>query len=40
MKRINYWKAIVFAAIVPLLITLQPAVTYACNVGAGTHGGC
>jgi hypothetical protein len=36
MKRINNWKTIVFAVIVPLLITLQPAITYACS---GSHCG-
>lgn len=36
MKRINKWKAIVLATIVPLLITLQSAVTYACT---GSHCG-
>jgi len=40
MKQFKNWKAIVFASLVPLLIALQPAVTYACSVGAGTHGGC
>ncbi len=38
MKRINNWKTIVFAAIVPLLIALQPAITFACD--AGSHTGC
>jgi len=38
MKRIRNWKTIVFAAIVPLLIALQPAITFACD--AGSHTGC
>ncbi len=38
MKQFKNWKAIVVASIVPLLIALQPAVTYACSVG--THTGC
>jgi hypothetical protein len=40
MKQFKNWKAIVVASIVPLLIALQPAITYACNVGSGAHGGC
>ena len=39
MKRIRNWKTLAFVTILPLLITLQPAITYACS-GAGTHGGC
>jgi hypothetical protein len=31
MKRINNWKTIAFATIVPLLIALQPTITYACT---------
>ncbi|MCA9931656.1 MAG: hypothetical protein KC419_24405, partial [Anaerolineales bacterium] len=38
MKRINNWKTIAFAAIVPLLIAWQPAITYACTT-CGSHGG-
>lgn len=37
MKRINNWKTIVLAAVVPLLITWQPVITYACS---GTSGHC
>jgi hypothetical protein len=37
MKRINNWKTIAFVSIVPLLIALQPAITYACE--AGSHCG-
>ena len=39
MTRINNWKARVFVAFVAIstvLVTLQPAITYAC---AGTHCG-
>lgn len=32
MKRISNWKAIVLTAVVPLIIALQPTVTYACEV--------
>lgn len=38
MKRINRWKTLVLALIVPLLITWQPVITYACD--AGSHTGC
>ena len=38
MNRIRNWKTLAFVTILPLLITLQPAITYACS--AGTHTGC
>lgn len=38
MKRINRWKALALATIIPLLITLQPVITYACE-GSGSHCG-
>ncbi len=38
MKRINNWKTIALATVLPLLIALQPAITYACD--AGSHTGC
>lgn len=39
MKRINNWKTIIFATILPLLIALQPTITYACEASAGHCGG-
>ena len=38
MKRINNWKTVVFAAIVPLLIASHPVIAFACD--AGSHTGC
>ena len=38
MKRIKNWKTIAFAAILPLLIASQPAITFACDA-ANTHCG-
>jgi hypothetical protein len=40
MKQLKNWKSVVVAIALPLLVALQPAVTYACNVGSGSHGGC
>ena len=37
MKRIKSLKSIVFVTLVPLLIALQPAITYACE--ANSHCG-
>lgn len=39
MKRINRWKTLALAIIVPLLVTLHPVITHACNP-VGSHGGC
>ena len=39
MKRIKNWKTIAFAAVVPLLIALQPAITYACDTATSHCGG-
>ena len=39
MKRIKNWKTIAFAAIIPLLIASQPAITYACEAAGGHCGG-
>ncbi len=38
MNRIKNWKTLAFASIVPLLLALQPAITYACDA-AGHCGG-
>lgn len=38
MKQFKNWKSLVFAGILPLLIALQPAVTYACDVGSHCGG--
>lgn len=39
MKRIiSNWKTIVFATVTPLLIALQPAITYACATGSHCGG--
>ncbi len=38
MKQFKSWKTAALAALLPLLIALQPAITYAC--GAGGHTGC
>ncbi len=40
MKLFKHWKAIALTALLPLLVALQPAVTYACTIGAETHAGC
>ncbi len=39
MKRIKKLKSIVFVTILPLLIALQPAITYACDAASGHCGG-
>jgi hypothetical protein len=39
MKRFAYWKAVVFAALLPLLLALQTAVAFAEGCGGG-HPGC
>ena len=38
MKLFKYWKSVALIAVLPLLIALQPAATYACNIGG--HTGC
>lgn len=38
MKQFKSWKTATLATLLPLLIALQPAITYACNGGA--HTGC
>ena len=37
MNRIKNLKTLAFATIIPLLIALQPTITYACS--AGSHCG-
>ncbi len=39
MKQLNRWKALVLAALLPLLIAAQPALAAVCDV-AGSHSGC
>ena len=39
MKQFKHWKSILLAALLPLLVALQPAITYACSAGVGGHCG-
>jgi hypothetical protein len=38
MKRFKNWKSIALATLLPLFVAMQPAISYACEVG--THSGC
>lgn len=39
MKKINNWKTLAFATIVPLLLAANPIVTFACDATVSHCGG-